>query len=81
LGRAGHTAFIWDAGTFTILPIPSNCIAVDMNNSQQVDGDCFNGNIGEGFVYSNGVMTFINFNLNGNINDTELTVSTTPVRS
>ena len=32
-----------------------------------------NGNIGEGFIYSNGVMTFINFDLNGNTNDTELT--------
>jgi len=44
-----------------------------MNNSEQVVGDCFDGNIGEGFIYSNGVMTFINFNLNANTNETELT--------
>jgi hypothetical protein len=44
-----------------------------MNNLEQVVGDCFNGNIGEGFIYSNGVMTFINFNLNGNTNDSEPT--------
>jgi hypothetical protein len=46
------------------------------------NGSVTDGNIGEGFVYSNGVMTFINFSLNGNTNDTELTgITTTPVRS
>jgi len=73
LGQAGHTVFIWDAGTFTILPIPANCGPVDMNNSEQVVGDCFNGHFGEGFLYSSGVMTFINFNLNSNTNETDLT--------
>jgi PEP-CTERM motif len=75
LGRsAGPTrnSFLYNAGVFTTLALPTGCVATAMNDNGTTVGDCLNGS---GFVDQNGTISYLDYSApnNGDKFDTFLT--------
>jgi uncharacterized membrane protein len=69
-GASGLVYFIYDAGTFTTLSLPAGCTPDGINDSDAIVGNCLKDGIFKGFLDQSGVITYIVYDGNSNVNDT-----------
>ena len=74
LGTAGNVAFVYNGGTFTTLTLPAGCRPTDMNDNEQIVGNCTtiagNTAVSQGFLDNSGTLTYLDYNGNSNKNGT-----------
>lgn len=66
-----RNSFLYNAGVFTTLALPTGCVATGMNDNGTVVGDCLNGS---GFVDQSGTISYLDYTApnNGDKYDTFL---------
>ena len=70
-GPAGVLYFIYSGGTFIPLSLPAGCSPDGINDGDEIVGTCFfKGGFFQGFLYKSGIITYIVYNGNSNLNDT-----------
>jgi len=69
-GSPGVVYFIYDTGAFTPLALPAGCTPDGINDSGAIVGNCLKDGLFQGFLYRSGVLTYIVYNGNSNLNNT-----------
>lgn len=69
-GSSGLIYFVYSAGIFSALTLPTGCSPDGINSSDAIVGNCFSGNVLRGFIDKSGTLTYISYNGNSNVNST-----------
>lgn len=62
--------FIYSAGAFTPLALPAGCTPDAINDSDEIVGNCLKGSVFQGFLDKSGILRYIVYNGNSNLNNT-----------